>query len=292
MIPSTYAFTLALQSMIREKWINILSVLSIASGLLIISLALFSVYNVDAATKSLPEKFSMILYLDKDIQKDKVDTVADALRRQRAVQSVRYIPKEEAMKELKSVLKNSSYVLDGLDENPLPDALEVKLKKDAVGQESVKNLADEALKIKGVKEVEYAEKFLSTLNYLKVGLKTIGIILIATLSTGIVFVCYSTVKILFYRRKEEIETFKLLGATKGFIRTPFLIEGAVIGTTGGILSLIGIFIFYYLVLLRLSVAMPIFKMILFPSNLFLPLPFLGMFLGLSGAAIALGRLKY
>lgn len=292
MIPSPYAFTLALQSMIREKWINILSVLSIASGLLIISLTLFSVYNIDAATRSLPEKFSMILYLDKDIQKDQVDTVVSTLKKQGSVLSVRYIPKEEAMLELKAVLKNSSYVLEGLDENPLPDALEVKLKRDVVGQETVRKLADEALKIKGVKEVDYAEKFLSALHYLKVGLQTIGIILVATLSTGIVFVCYSTVKILFYRRKEEIETFKLLGATKGFIRTPFLIEGAVIGTTGGILSLIGIFVFYYLVLLRLSVAMPIFKMILFPSTLFLPLPFLGMFLGVTGAAIALGRLRY
>lgn len=292
MIPSPYAFTLALQSMIREKWINILSVLSIASGLLIISLALFSVYNIDAATRSLPEKFSMVLYLDKDINKENVDSVVSALKKQGAVHSVRYIPKEEAMKELKAVLKNSSYVLDGLEENPLPDALEVKFKRDVVGPEAVKRLADEALKIKGVKEVEYAEKFLSALHYLKVGLKTIGIILIATLSTGIVFVCYSTVKILFYRRKEEIETFKLLGATRGFIRTPFLIEGAVIGTTGGILSLVGIFVFYYLVLLRLSVAMPIFKMILFPSTLFLPLPFLGMFLGMTGAAIALGRLRY
>src|SRR5512135_2586197 len=292
MIPSPYAFTLALQSMIREKWINILSVLSIASGLIIISLAIFSVYNVDAATKSLPEKFSLILYLDRDIQKDKVDAAVNSLRKQSAVLSVRYIPKEEAMKELKAVLKNSSYVLDGLDENPLPDALEVKLKKNAVGQETVKKLADEALKIKGVKEVDYAEKFLSALHYLKVGLKTIGIILIATLSTGIVFVCYSTVKILFYRRNEEIETFKLLGATKGFIRTPFIIEGAVIGTAGGILGLLAIFAFYYLVILRLSVTMPIFKVILFPSDLFLPLPFIGMFLGITGAVIALGRLKY
>jgi len=292
MLPSPYAVRLALQSMVREKWINILTILTIASGLLIISLALFSVYNVDAATKSLPEKFSLILYLDKDIQKDKIDSAIGTLRRQHAVLSVRYIPKEEALKELKAVLKNSSYVFEGLDDNPLPDAIEVKLKKDALGQETVKKLADEALKIKGVKEVDYAEKFLSTLNYLKVGLKTIGIILIAILSTGIVFVCYSTVKILFYRRNEEIETFKLLGATKGFIRTPFIIEGAVIGTAGGILGLLGIFAFYYLVILRLSVAMPIFKMILFPSDLFLPLPFIGMFLGITGSVIALGRLKY
>jgi cell division transport system permease protein len=288
----TYAFILAFQSLTREKWINILSVLTIASGLLIISLALFTVFNIDAATKNLPERFSLILYLDNDIQKEKVDSAVGILRKNNAVLSVRYIPKEEALKELKATLKNSSYVFEGLDENPLPDAIEVKLKKDAVGQETVRNLAAQVKKIPGVKEVDYAEKFLSTLHYLRVGMKTIGLILIASLGAGIVFVCYSTVKILFYRRNEEIETFKLLGATKAFIRTPFLIEGALIGTTGGIVSLLGIFAFYYIVLLRLSVSMPIFKLILFPSDLFLVLPFVGMFLGVTGAALAIGRLKY
>jgi len=114
----------------------------------------------------------------------------------------------------------------------------------------------------------------------------------AVLSTGIIFVCYSTVKILFYRRAEEIETFKLLGATKGFIRTPFLIEGAVIGVCGGLLSLVGCFVLYYTFLLRLSTTMPVFKALLFPADLFLSLPVLGMLLGLVGAAIALGRLRY
>jgi cell division transport system permease protein len=291
-MPSPYAFTLAIQNLFREKWINLLSAFTIASGLLIISLALFFVYNVNAATGHLPERFSMILYLDDDVRKDTIDDAAAALRKNSAVLSVRYIPKEEALKELKATLKNSNYVFEGLDENPLPDALEVKLKKEVVGQETVRKLAGEAATIKGVKEVDYAEKFLSTLHYLKVGMQTIGLILIASLAAGIVFVCYSTVKILFYRRNEEIETFKLLGATKSFIRTPFLIEGAVIGALGGIVSLAGIFAFYYIVLLRLSVSMPIFKMILFPSDLFLALPFVGMFLGATGATIAIGRLKY
>ncbi len=93
MIPSPYAFTLAIQSMVREKWINLLSILTIASGLLIISLALFSVYNIDAATKSLPERFSMLLYLDKNIQKDRIESVIGSIRRNGAVLSVRFITK-------------------------------------------------------------------------------------------------------------------------------------------------------------------------------------------------------
>jgi cell division transport system permease protein len=291
-MPLPYSFTITMKGLFREKWINLLSVLTIASGLLIISVAFFTVYNIDASTKKLPEKFSMNVYLDDNLPGQQIDGIIAALRKNSAVASVKFISKDDAMKEMKSMLKNSSYVLEGLDENPLPDSLELKLRKDAAGPAAAKRLADEALGIKGVKEVDYGEQFLSSLHSLTTGLKTAGLIFIIILSIGIVFVCYSTVKILFYRRTEEIETFKLLGATKGFIRAPFLIEGAVIGVCGGLVSLIGIFSLYYLVVLRLTAAMPIFNGILFPASLFLALPPAGMFLGLAGAMVALGRLKY
>lgn len=288
----SHSVLITMKSLFREKWINLLSVLTIASGLLIMSVAFFIVYNVDAATKKLPEKFSMILYLDDNVSKDQLDSAVAALRKNSAIASVKYISKDEAMKEMKATLKNSNYVFEGLDENPLPDSLEVKMKKEFAGPDAAKRLAAEALRIRGVKEVDYGEKFLTALNYLRTGLKTSSIIFMVILSTGIVFVCYSTVKILFYRRNEEVETFKLLGATKGFIRTPFLIEGAVIGAGGGLMSLIGIFAFYYMVILKLSLTIPIFNAVLFPADIFLALPLAGMFLGVAGAAIALGRLNY
>jgi cell division transport system permease protein len=288
----SYSLTVTMKSLFREKWINLLSVLTIASGLLIISVAFFTVYNIDASARKLPEKFSMNLYLDDNLPREQIDGVIAALRKNSAVSSVKFISKDDAMKEMKSVLKNSNYVLEGLDENPLPDSIEVKLKREAAGPDTAKKLAADALTINGVKEVDYGEQFLSSIHSLTTALKTGGLIFIIILSTGIVFVCYSTIKILFYRRNEEIETFKLLGATKGFIRAPFLIEGAVIGTAGGLLSLVGIFAFYYMVILRLSSAIPVLTAVLFPSGTFMALPLAGMFLGLTGATIALGRLKY
>lgn len=287
-----YALKLAIQSLLKEKWINLLSVMTIAAGLFILSVSFFALYNIDIATKKLPEKFSMSVYLDDSLPQEGLDAVMDSFRNNRSVLSVRYISKDEAMKELKSYLKNSDYILEGLEENPLSSSLEIKLRKDAVGQEPARQLAREALKIKGVAEVEYGEKFLSTLTSVKNGFQATGLAFAVILSAGIIFVCYSTVKILFYRRTEEIETFKLLGATKGFIRTPFLIEGAVIGASGGLLSLAGCFFLYYAVLLRLGAAMPVFMAVLFPAPFFLSLPAIGMLLGLAGATIALGRLRY
>ena len=287
-----YAVKLAFQSMFREKWINFLSMLTIASGLLVMSLAFFIIYNIDIATKKLPEKFSLLVYLDDNLPQERIDQVINDFRKHPAVSSLNFISKQEAMKELKGILKNSSYVFEGLEENPLPDTLELKLKQDAVGPEAVKKMAEEASRIEGVNEVNYGENFLSTIYSIKAGVKILGMILSVIFSTGIIFVCYSTVKILFYRRNAEIETFKLLGATKAFIRLPFFIEGAFIGTIGGIFSLVFMLAFYYIVLLRLISAIPVFKAVLFPNNVFLLLPALGLFLGTAGAAIAIGRLKY
>lgn len=292
MIMAPYSLSLALQSLVREKWINLLSVFTIASGLLIISVAFFAAYNIDAATRKLPEKFAMILYLDDDITRDRAEGILGTLKKKPAVARVRYIPKDDAMKELKSLLKNANYVFEGLDENPLPDSIEVRLRQEAVSPDQVRKLTDEITGIKGIREIDYGEKFLAALHSLKSGARTVGLSIIVVIAIGIIFVCYSTVKILFYRRTEEIETFKLLGATKFFIRAPFLIEGGIIGICGGLASLGGILILNYIVIARLSTTVPLLATLLFPLNLFLLLPLIGLFLGVTGAMIAIGRLRY
>jgi cell division transport system permease protein len=76
-----YALRLAIQSLLREKWINLLSVMTIAAGLFIISVSFFVLYNIDIATKNLPEKFAMTVYLDNSLQKDKLGLIIDSFRK-------------------------------------------------------------------------------------------------------------------------------------------------------------------------------------------------------------------
>jgi len=287
-----YAFRLAGQSILHEKWINLLSILTIAAGLLFTAVTVLSIYNVDLATKRLPEKFSMMLYLQDNLSREDIENMINSIKKNSTVEKVRYIPKDEALDELKSMLKDTLYVLDGLGENPLPDSIELKLKSNVVSPETAKRLAADLREIKGINEIEYGEKFLSSIYSIKVGMKTITVILVMIMSVGMIFVCYSTVKILFYRKNEEIETYKLLGATKGFIRAPFVIEGAVIGFSSGLLSLIGILSLYYTVILKLSLTIPLFRSIVFPINTAFFLPLAGLIIGVTGSAIAIGRIKY
>jgi cell division transport system permease protein len=288
----SYSFRLAVQSMRHDGWINFLSVLTVAVGLLFTAITLLTVFNISLATKDLPEKFSIMLYLKEDLPRQDIETLMKTALKDPSVDKVKYITKEEAWKELKASLKNTDYILEGVGENPLPDTVEIKLKSETISPETVKKLTANLKEIKGVSEIEYGEKFLTSIYSLSMGIKTIGAILIIIMSAGTLFVCYSTVKILFYRKNREIETCKLLGASKGFIRAPFIIEGAVIGLSGGVLSLIGILILYYIVLLKVSFVFPIFKSFIFPLNMSFALPAAGLLLGITGALFAIGRIRY
>ncbi len=287
-----YPFRVATRSILHERWINLLSILTIAAGILFTAITVLCLYNVDVATKKLPEKFSMMLYLKDNLSQEDLENIMNTTKKDDAVKAVKYIPKDKALEELKSTVKDTEYVLDGLDENPLPDSIEVKLKDEAVGPETAKKLTSDLMKINGINEIEYGEKFLASIYSLKVGMKSIGIIFVVIMSAGMIFVCYSTVKILFYRKNKELETYKLLGATRGFIRAPFIIEGAVIGFCGGFLSLVGILSLYYMVIFRLGQTIPLFNAIVFPINMSLSLPLAGLLIGITGAAIAIGRIRY
>ena len=287
-----YPLRLALQSILREKWVNLVSILTIAAGLLLTTIIVLTVYNIDLAAKKLPEKFSMMVYLKDDLSQEQTKSILYDIKNDDAVKSVTYIPKDKALNELKSTFKDIAYVLNGLEENPLFDSVEVKLQTEAVGPETAKELTAKFKKIKGIEEIEYGEKFLSSIHSLKVGIKNIGFLFVVIISVGMIFVCYSTVKILFYRKNKEIETHKLLGATKGFIRAPFMIEGAVVGLCSGVLSLAGILSLYYLIIYKLSFAIPLFKTIIFPINMSFFLPLIGLLVGMTGAFLAVGRLKY
>ena len=289
---TAYPFKVALSGIWREKWINLLCTLTIATGLFLITLAFLFVHNIDLATKRLPERFSITVFLKDGLSPSGVRSVLGAVEQSPGVKHVRYISKEEALKELRDTMKDADYILEGLEENPLPASFELRLKRDSVTWESVKGLAEGLENISGVAEVQYGGKFLSALQAIKRNVAVLSFILIGALSAGIVFVCYSTVKILFYRKKDEIETLKFLGATKWFIRAPFLIEGGALGLAAGAVSTAGTLSLYYLVYHRLGDSLALMKALSIPDELLLYTPLTGLFAGVLGALAALGRIRF
>lgn len=287
-----YPLKLALQSIWNEKWINLLSILTIASGLAVVSLVIFVMYNIDYFTKRLPERFSVMIYLKDGTSESETGAIISEIRKNRNVEKLKYISKAEALNELRSTMKNSDYILEGFGENPLPASIEVKFHKEKAKPETVKLFVEEMNKIKGIDEIHFADKFLRSIHSVKTGSQTIGFMLSAIMTTGMIFLCYSTVKMLFYHRREEIETLKLLGATRGFIRLPFLLEGAIVGLAGGVTCIIALTTFYYTVFSKLVSAMPALSFVVFQPVMLYMLPPAGLLLGITGALIAIGRIRF
>jgi len=287
----SYSFKSAFKSLAREKWINILSTITVGSSLLIITLVIFFLYNIKFIANQLPDRFSIMAYLQEPISQEETRKIIDSLKKRPEIAKVRYISREEALLELKQTLGDSTHLLEGLDENPLTSSIEIKLRKEFVTPATTSMISSEIGKMPGIDTIYYGEKIAEAIHLLERSVRNISIIIFLTISLGVVFVTYSTVKILFYRKKEEIEILKLLGATGAFIRAPFLIEGGVIGLFGGILGVAGAFVFYFAVTYRLSVVIPMLKTLIFPVELLIAPPFVGVILGVIGSAIAIGRIR-
>ena len=287
----SYSTKTALQSLMQEKWINLLSSLTVAASLLVSAIAIITIYNVEIFTKVLPEKFTMVVYLKDQVTPDEVKDLMRGLKVKEYVAGAKFISREQALTELKRTLKDVSNVVEGLDDNPLSSAIELKLKKESVTATSVRNISVDIKKLPGVDDVYYEAKLAETVSLLKTSIENLSLIILGIIIFVVLFVISSTVKILFYRRKTEIEIIKLLGATGGFIRAPFLIEGGVIGFMGGLFAALGAAFFYFTLTTSFSAFMPILRTMIMPLEIVILMPVAGIVMGVAGSLISVGRLR-
>lgn len=287
-----YPIRLALKSLLFDRWINLLTILTIGTGLFILGAIMLTLINLKEVSRRLPERFSITVFLSDTVGKDEISSIESLVKRDSLVQKVRYISRDEAMEELRASLKDAAYILEGLDENPLFPSIVINLRRDGFDKKRVEKLINDIRGIKGVEDIIYGEKLLSSIQTFHRGFRSIAAGLIVLFLVAIVFVCYSTVKILFNRRKEEIGIFKLLGATRVFIRTPFIIEGSTLGLLGGLFGLASIYGLYTLLSRYVLSGFPMFPAIHFPKELASILPAIGLTLGVIGSVIALGRIRY
>lgn len=287
----SYSTRTAFHSLMKEKWINLLSSLTVAASLLVSAMAIITIFNLENFTRTLPERFTMVVYLQDSVSPEDTQKLIGQLKNKDYVSGTKYISRDQALNEMKRTLKDVSNVLEGLDENPLSSAIELKLKKESVTAPAVKKISEELKKMPSVGDVYYEAKIAETVYLLKTSIENMSIIILCIISFVVLFVISSTVKILLYRRKTEIEIIKLLGATGGFIRAPFLIEGGVIGFFGGIFASIGATVFYYSLTTSFSAFMPILKTMVLPVEIVVLLPIAGLVMGVTGSLISVGRLR-
>ena len=289
-----YSLQTAMKNLWSEKWINLLTVLSISISLLILSTFAAITLNMDAVLKRWAKSFGLIVYLEDNLPKQTEEILKELFKKDPDILEVTYISNDQALKELRQIMGKESAILDGFEDNPLPSSFELKLKSELLYTDILKQKASQINQMTGIEEVQYGEKWVSSLNKITEIMKISSILLGSIILVAIVFVTYSTIKIFFYRRKEEIETLKLLGATRAFIRYPFLIEGLLIGIAGGIISSLSLFGIYNVIAMKIPAYLPSIKaiMITLPTSVYLSVPPAGAVMSFIGSFIAVGKIRY
>lgn len=289
-----YSVQTAFKSIMLDKWINFLTILSIGISLLILSAFVTITLNMDSLLKRWSKSFGLVVYLDDSLNREAENTLMDFFQKDPDIIDVKYISKGEAIEELRLVLGSNAQIIEELKENPLPSSFELKLKSELLNSSFVKQKAAEISLMTGIEEVQYGEKWLSSLNMISRIMKLSATFLGIAISIAIIFITYNTIKIFFYRRNDEIETLKLLGATRGFIRLPFLIEGLIIGLISGIIGSLALFGIHYLILIKGSEFLPAIRamIISFPIEVYLSVPLAGVVMSFTGSLIAVGKIKY
>lgn len=167
------------------------------------------------------------LYLDPQVRRADAEALGKRLRADPRIAAVRFIPREEALKEM-STVQGLSDVIGALGRNPLPDAFVVTSKADIAG---------ELAKLPGVAHVQadaiWARRLAAATALVQAGL----ILLAVLLGAALVAVTFNTIRLQILTRRAEIEVSKLIGATDAFIRRPFYYLGLTQGATGGLLAL-------------------------------------------------------
>jgi len=289
-----YCFQAAFKSIWREKWINLLTILSISIGLLLLCVFVIFTSNMDSVLQRWSKNFGMVVYLTDDVGQAGEDALKRIFQQDDDISKVQYISNVQALEEIRNALGSNALILDDFQENPLPSSFELKLKSELLEPAIVKEKAAQIGKMPGVEEVQYGEKWLSSLYVISKTLKIGAICFGFAMLIAITFITYCTIKIFFHRKNDEIETIKLLGATRAFTRLPFLIEGIFIGTMGGIISSIIIFGAYSFATLKIIEFLPSIGLMLssIPLLAYLLIPFAGATMSLLGSFIAVGKIRY
>ena len=221
----------------RTPLLSFLSVAMVALALVVVGLFGLAAHNLQVALDQVEERVEVVGYLHDDVSQRDVDALMADVQDDPAVAEVRYVSREEALEKAREDLPEFQEVFTGLEINPLPASLEVRLRQEDRGTEAVERLAASLEEFSAVEEVRYGRDWVERLFFLRTaGAVTAGIL---GLGFGLVgaLIIGTAVRMAVFARREEIYVMRLVGATQGFVRRPFLLEGAITGLLGGLAAL-------------------------------------------------------
>ena len=225
----TYLVKKGISSIWKNFLMSFASFCILMVSLLLVSCAVLLMMNVNKIMSNIEDTNEITIYLKEDISDKQVEHIKSVLEKNQDITDVKYYSKEQALDDFRDNMAEYSELLDYLDKNPMPETFLVRVKDLSTIRHVVNTVND----IEGVEQTKAPYDFASVLVQIRNTFTLIGgAVLIALVVVSIVIVSNS-IRTSVFARRNEISIMRYVGATSGFIKAPFFVEGMFIGILAG-----------------------------------------------------------
>lgn len=280
----------------RNTWSNrmmsIASICVLMSCLVLIGCASMIFLNIESLLGRIEEENVVMVYIQDGTTDADINAMGDSLKKMDNIKEVEFVSKESAWQEQLDTMEEAQakFFTEISSDIPLPDAYKV----------TVNDLSQFDSTVDQIKQLQHIDTIMENkdlaqkLVTIRHGVEVISVVIVAVLLAISVFIIQNTIKLTVYSRRLEISIMKSVGATNGFVRLPFVVEGMILGVISGVISLGLVWAFYEFAInqfgdLISSLGLEALKF----SNYALPM--LGIFIaigivtGVGGALLSMGK---
>lgn len=275
----------------RNGWMSVASIGAVTVALVLVAIFITVILNISQMASNVEKDVEIKTLIELNAEEEEIETLGEEIKAIAGIDTIRFSSKDDELNSLVEGMgeQGEAWALFEQD-NPLNHAYVVK----ATNPQETESIAEQIEKLDNVYKVNYGQDVVPQLFKFNNYARTIGIVLIAGLVFMAVFLISNTIKLTIHARSREIGIMRLVGATNGFIRWPFFIEGLILGVLGSIIPILITTIGYYYVLQNVSgqtsfnfVELLPYSPFVFQLSLFIV--FVGAVIGMWGSGMSLRK---
>ncbi len=279
----------AVKDILDNRFLNFVTIITIALSILIASAFILFFINANDLVSSWKKGVRLMAYLKPGTTQANLAGLRMNIKGISGVQDAIFISKEDALSRLKDQMKRQASLFENLKQNPLPDAFEIRMSPFLQRETDVEIVATRIESLAAIDEVEYGrlwfKRFTNIISLFRLTGYALGILFFM----AAVFIVANTIRIVLYSRREEVEIMRLVGAADDFIKSPFYIEGIILGGLGGLIGLMALLIVFIFIASNFeqSLSIGLFQVRFLPLKFTFGILIGSMFMGWLGCYLSL-----
>ena len=287
-----YFLQSAFKSIRKNYLMTFASVCVLMACMLIIGSAYLCSANIAAFMDSLGEKNEIVAYIDEEVEESRYSSLQDEIEEIEFVESVKFVTKDEALQEYQEQFDEDSSYLSWFygEENPLRNEFRITVNEKHLDE--FKGISMQISSMDEIANISDSQEVVNVLISLKKVMDVLSFWIMIILALVSWFIVSNTIKLAMYNRRHEINIMKYVGATNAFIRTPFILEGIIIGICAAVVSFAAQWIIYVYLMQPLVAELKFITTVPFAElTLMIAIYFggIGLLVGLVGSAFSINK---